>query len=115
MIRYLAFNGQLPIVPGLTRRAGNQIQVRSQGRWAAGDRWTPPAQTPASPGYPSADAAFASAAQTVLTALTGRDYSARATQAAALGAREGVELPRDATAGTRVGRAAGARALAQRR
>jgi hypothetical protein len=116
MIRYLAFNGQLPIVPGLTRRVGKQIQVREQGRWVAGDRWTPPAQTPASPDYPSADAAFASAADTVLTPLTGRrTYAARAAQAAALGAREGVELPQDATAGTRVGRTIGARALAHSR
>ncbi|HEV7639252.1 MAG TPA: ASPIC/UnbV domain-containing protein, partial [Gaiellaceae bacterium] len=115
MIRYLAFNGQLPIVPGLTRRVGKEMQVRAQGRWVAGDRWTPPVQTPASPGYPSADAAFASAADTVLTALTGRSYAARAAQAAALAAREGVELPQDATAGTRVGRAVGARALAHGR
>jgi hypothetical protein len=72
-------------------------------------------ETPASPGYPSADAAFASAADTVLTALTGRSYADRAAQTAALSAREGVELPQDATAGTRVGRAVGARALAQAR
>jgi hypothetical protein len=115
MIRYLAFTGQLPIVPGLTRRVGKQIQVRAQGRWVAGVRWTPPVQTPASPGYPSADAAFASAADTVLTALTGRTYAARAAQASALAGREGVELPQDATAGTRVGRAVGARALARAR
>jgi hypothetical protein len=115
MIRYLAFNGQLPIVPGLTRRVGKQIQVRAQGRWVAGDRWTPPVHTPASPGYPSAEAAFASAADTVLTALTGRSYAARAAQAAALAAREGVELPQDGIAGTRVGRAVGARALAHGR
>jgi hypothetical protein len=115
MIRYLSFNGLLPIVPGLTRRVGKQIQVRAQGRWVAGDRWTPPAQTPGSPGYPSPDAAFASAAGTVLSALTGRSYAARAAQAASLAAREGVELPQDATAGTRIGRAVGARALAHGR
>src|SRR6185437_7914492 len=59
MIRYLAFNGRLPIVAGLTRRAGKTVEVRVGGRWVRGDRWAPPAPTPPSPGYPSTDAAFA--------------------------------------------------------
>jgi ASPIC/UnbV protein/VCBS repeat protein len=113
MIRYLAFNGQLPIVPGLTRRVGTQIQVRSQGRWVNGARWTPPVATPASPGYPSAEAAFAAAADTVLTKLTGHSYAARATQASAVAAREGIELSPDTRAGQQVGAQVARRALAR--
>jgi ASPIC and UnbV/FG-GAP-like repeat len=113
MIRYLAFTGQLPIVPGLTRRAGNRIEVRSQGRWVDGARWTPPLPTPASPGYPSADAAFAAAADTVLTKLTGQSYAARDGQASALASRAGLELDADTQAGRAVGAKVAQRVLAR--
>jgi hypothetical protein len=113
MIRYLAFNGQLPIVPGLTRRAGNSIEVRSQGRWVDGGRWTPPLPTPASPGYPSADAAFAAAADGVLTKLTGHSYAARDEQASALASRAGIELDADTRAGRAVGAKVATRVLAR--
>jgi Na+-translocating ferredoxin:NAD+ oxidoreductase RnfD subunit len=92
MIRYLAFNNQLPIVSGLTRRAGNVTQVRLRGRWVRGDKWTPPAATPASPGYPSADAAFAAAAGFVLNRPV-----------AYTGVAGGIELPGDVAAGKRIG------------
>ncbi|MGH2936070.1 MAG: FG-GAP-like repeat-containing protein, partial [Gaiellaceae bacterium] len=72
MIRYLAFNGELPLVPGLTRRNGATTEVLSQGRWVAGDTWSPPLATPASPGGVAEASAFAYAADAVLTALAGR-------------------------------------------
>ena len=43
MIRYLAFNGQLPIVAGVTQaRRRQDDQVQSRGRWIPGSAWTPP-------------------------------------------------------------------------
>ena len=110
MIRYLAFNDELPIVAGLTRRAGGAVQVRLRGRWTRGDRWTPPAATPPSPGYPSADAAFAFAARAVL----GKAVGARVAAAARIGVDGGTELPVDVAAGRRIGTAAGRAALAHR-
>jgi Na+-translocating ferredoxin:NAD+ oxidoreductase RnfD subunit len=110
MIRYLAFNDELPIVAGLTRRVGGVVQVRLHGRWVRGDRWTPPAATPPSPGYPSADAAFAFAARAVL----GRSVDGRAAAAAQTGVEAGTELPTDVAAGRRIGTAAGRHALARR-
>jgi hypothetical protein len=106
MIRYLAFNHELPIAAGLTRRAGGTIEVRLRGRWVRGDRWTPPAPTPASPGYPSADAAFAAAARIVLGAGRGPQPD---------GVAQGIELPQDVAAGRAVGRAAAKRVLAKLR
>ena len=109
MIRYLAFNGRLPIVSGLTRRVGKTIQVRLRGRWVRGDRWAPPATTPASPGYPSTDAAFATAAEGVL----GKEYAALAATVANAGAAQGTELPADVAAGQRLGSAVAKRVLAR--
>jgi hypothetical protein len=99
MIRYLAFNGRLPIVAGLTRRVGTTIEVRLAGRWVRGDRWAPRASTPASPGYPSTNAAFATAAEGVL----GTRFAARAARAAAAGVEQGTELAADVAAGERLG------------
>jgi Na+-translocating ferredoxin:NAD+ oxidoreductase RnfD subunit len=90
MIRYLAFNGRLAGV---------------------GDRWAPPAPTPASPGYPSADAAYAAAARAVL----GPASAARAARVARQGVAQGVELAADAAAGTRLGAAVGRRVVARLR
>ncbi|HZU20019.1 MAG TPA: FG-GAP-like repeat-containing protein [Gaiellaceae bacterium] len=103
MIRYLAFNGELPIVRGLTRPWPPDIQVRLRGRWVSGSAWTPPGATPASPGWPSADAAFAAAANRVLSALTGRSFAERAARAEQLGVDDGTELPADAAEGRRIG------------
>ena len=113
MIRYLAFNGQLPVVSGLTRKAGSTIEVRSAGRWVDGARWTPLAPTPASPGWVSSDAAFAYAADSVLTALTGRSFDRQAARAASAGVDDGVELAIDAAAGRKLGNEVGKLALAR--
>jgi hypothetical protein len=111
MIRYLAFNGRLPIVAGLTRRAGKTIEVRLNGRWVRGDRWAPPAHTPASPGYPSTDAAFAAAAE----AMVGKAFATRAVAAESVGVGQGTELPADVAAGRRLGSAVAERVLARLR
>jgi Na+-translocating ferredoxin:NAD+ oxidoreductase RnfD subunit len=111
MIRYLAFNNRLPIVAGLTRRTGTTIEVRAGGRWVRGDRWTPPAPTAASPGYPSTNAAFAAAAEGVL----GNAFTARAATAATAGVRRGTELPADVAAGKELGSEVARRVLARLR
>ena len=111
MIRYLAFNSQLPVVDGLTRFNGQDTFVRFDGRWVSGSSWSARARTPASPGWVSGDSAFAYAASTVLNALGGRSFAARAAQASRLGVAEGIELPADAAAGRRLGVEAGKRAL----
>ncbi len=80
MIRYLAFNNQLPLVDGLIRRTGSTTQVLSSGRWVSGAAWTPPAATPASPGWVAEGSAFASAASTVLAKLTGHAFAADVAQ-----------------------------------
>jgi len=115
MIRYLAFNGELPIVHGLTRPWPPDTQVRLRGRWVSGSRWTPPGATPSSPGWPSADAAFASAAENVVRALTGRSFAGRAAAASRYGVEEGVELPADAAEGRRIGDRVARLALAKLR
>ena len=98
MIRYLAFNNQLPLVPGLIKRVGGQQLVLRAGRWVPGARWSPLAPTPASPGWASGDSAFAYAADGVLTALTGRSFAAQAARP-----RRG-RRPRDRAPGRRGGR-----------
>src|SRR5581483_9078757 len=143
MIRYLAFEGQssdpkaasynaegLPLVHGLIelittassargrRHAAlaahvGQVTIRSGGRWVLGTRWTPPAATPASPGWVSEDSAFAYAASTVLSALGGRSFAAQAAAASRLGVASGTALPEDVVPGRRVGTAVGGRALAK--
>ena len=102
MIRYLAFNHLLPLVAGLTRRAGDTIEVRLRGRWVRGDRWTPPAPTPPSPGYPSAPAAYAAAAARILRHAGAPD-----------GVAQGIELEQDAAAGRAIGAAVAKRVLAK--
>jgi hypothetical protein len=109
MIRYLAFNGRLPMIAGLTRRAARTIEVRVGGRWVRGDRWAPPAPTPASPGYPSTRAAFAAAAEAVL----GTSVAARAAAAEDAGVEQGTELPADVAAGRQLGAAVAKRVLAR--
>ena len=111
MIRYLAFNSRLPIVAGLTRRVGKTTQVRLDGRWVRGDRWAPPAPTPASPGYPSTNAAFAAAAEAVL----GKAFAVQAARAETAGVEQGIELAADVEAGRQLGSAVAKRVLARLR
>ena len=99
MIRYLAFNNQLPLVPGLIKNVGGQQLVLRAGRWVPGERWSPLAPTPASPGWVSGDSAFAYAADKVLTALTGRSFAEQAARAATQGSTAARELSADVTAG----------------
>jgi hypothetical protein len=103
MIRYLAFNNQLPLVPGLIKLDGGQQLVLRAGRWVPGARWTPLAPTPPSPGWVSGDSAFAYAAAGVLTAFTGHSFAAQAARAATQGVDRGTELPGDVTAGRTLG------------
>jgi Na+-translocating ferredoxin:NAD+ oxidoreductase RnfD subunit len=111
MIRYLAFSGQssdpkapgysvdgLPLVDGLTRWQDGQVQVRFHGRWVSGGSWTPSAATPASPGWVSAPAAYASAASTVL-----HRFGALAARASRSGLAQGIETPADGAAGRSLG------------
>jgi hypothetical protein len=111
MIRYLAFNDQLPHVPGLIRRSHGRELVLRAGRWVVGARWTPLAPTPPSPGWVSGDTAFAYAADEVLTALGGRSFDARAARVATQGVARGIELPADAAAGRALGTRVGELAL----
>ena len=141
MIRYLAFQGQssdpkapsynadgLPLVPGLielvtkqSSAAGKphealaadigQVAVLSQGRWVLGARWTPPAATPASPGWVAEGSAFAAAAGDVLTALTGRSFEREVALLGRAGVAAGIETRADEESGRRLGTAVGRRAL----
>jgi hypothetical protein len=143
MIRYLAFQGQstdpkapsynkegLPLVPGLielvtkqSSAAGQpqaalashvgQVGVLLEGRWVLGSGWTPPASTPASPGWPSEASAFSYAAAGVLAALTGRSFERQAQQVSESGIAGGIETPADVTAGRVLGATAAKRAVAQ--
>ena len=103
MIRYLAFNNQLPLVPGLIKRVGGRQLVLRNGRWLPGARWSPLAPTPPSPGWASGDSAFAYAADGVLTAFTGRSFGGQAARAASQGVDRGTELPTDVKAGRSLG------------
>jgi hypothetical protein len=105
MIRYLAFESQLPLVPGLVERTNGQTRVREDGRWVPGAAWTPPLATPASPGGVSERAAFAYAAAAVL----GHRFDARAKRAAESGLRGGIDLPAAVAAGRAVGLASASR------
>jgi hypothetical protein len=143
MIRYLAFQGQstdpnapsynkegLPLVPGLielvTKQSSapgqpqatlashvGQVAVLSRGRWILGAGWTPPASTPASPGWVSEASAFSYAAADVLTSLTGRSFERQAEQVNESGLAGGIETPADVTAGRALGVTVGNRARAQ--
>jgi Na+-translocating ferredoxin:NAD+ oxidoreductase RnfD subunit len=144
MIRYLAFQGQssdpkapsynkegLPLVPGLveliTKRSSapgepqaalakdvGQVAVLVQGRWVLGAGWTPPAPTPASPGWVSEGSAFSYAAARVLTALTGHSFTRQAEQLSQAGVAGGIETPPDVAAGRALGTNVAQRALARR-
>jgi hypothetical protein len=112
MIRYLAFENQLPLVPGLIERSHGQTLVRARGRWIQGARWTPLASTPASPGWVSEQSAFAFAANEVLTALTGRSFEREAVRASDSALGNGIETPADDLAGRKLGIVVARRALA---
>jgi Na+-translocating ferredoxin:NAD+ oxidoreductase RnfD subunit len=142
MIRYLAFQGQssehgvpsynadgLPLVPGLIelitpassapgqrhaalRADVGQVAVLSGGKWVLGAAWRPAADTPASPGWVAESSTFAAAANRVLTELTGRTFAAEATRAGRSSVENGIDVPADVTAGQKLGREVGARALA---
>ncbi len=103
MIRYLAFNNELPVVSGLIERVGARQLVLRAGRWVQGARWSPLAPTPPSPGWASGDSAFAYAADEVLTAFSGRSFASQAARAAKQGVDRGTELPGDAAAGRTIG------------
>jgi Na+-translocating ferredoxin:NAD+ oxidoreductase RnfD subunit len=115
MIRYLAFNGRLPIVAGVSKLAGRTVYVRSGSRWIAGGAWTPTSATPASPGWVSEGSAFAYAADAVLTSLTGRSFAAQAERMSVAGLAEGIETPADEAAGRALGEKVGKLALARTR
>jgi hypothetical protein len=80
-----------------------------------GAGWTPPAPTPASPGWVSDGSAFAYAADEALTRLTGQSFARQAERLSRAGVDGGIETPADETGGralgTTVGRKAVARAL----
>jgi hypothetical protein len=109
MIRYLAFAGQLPLVPGLIEVRNGKVQVRLEGRWVLGAGWTPPAPTPASPGWVSEASAFSYAAAAVL----GRSFERQAERLSREVIAGGIGTPADVTAGRALGEAVGKRALAQ--
>ena len=111
MIRYLAFNNQLPLVAGLIKNVGGQQLVLRAGRWVPGARWSPLAPTPPSPGWASGDSAFAYAAAEVLTASTGHSFAAQAARAATQGVDHGTELAGDVRAGRTIGTKVGQLAL----
>nr|MBA3841676.1 ASPIC/UnbV domain-containing protein [Actinomycetota bacterium] len=118
VIRFLAFQGHspggLPLVAGLSRLRGSEVQVRLHGRWIRGDSWVPPLETPASPGGAAESAAFGYAANTVLTALTGRSSTSRAAAAANAALAGGIDFPADLAVGRRIGVAVARLALAKR-
>jgi Na+-translocating ferredoxin:NAD+ oxidoreductase RnfD subunit len=127
MVRYLAFQGQstdeharsysrdgLPLVRGLTELSRDgQVLVRERGRWIAGAGWTPPAATPASPGWVSEESTFASAASAVLRSVAHRSFARTAAALGNAGVERGIETPADAAAGRRLGAEVGARVLAR--
>ncbi|HKU58347.1 MAG TPA: FG-GAP-like repeat-containing protein, partial [Gaiellaceae bacterium] len=109
VVRYLAFNNQLPVTPGLVEKQNGKIYVRRLGKWVPGGSWTAPAATPPSPGGISEGAAFAAAAERVL----GPSVAKHATLAERAGLALGVETPADEAAGRTVGAKVGALAVAK--
>jgi Na+-translocating ferredoxin:NAD+ oxidoreductase RnfD subunit len=116
MIRYLAFQGQssdrkqasyssdgLPLVPGLIELRGGKVEVLSRGRWIDGAAWSPPVATPPSPGGVAEGSAFAYAAGSVLTALTGHSYAEQVRTASTAPVADGIDVPSDVTAGRTLG------------
>jgi hypothetical protein len=109
IIRYLAFNNQLPLAPGLVKRVGGQQLVLRAGHWVPGAKWSPLTATPPSPGGISGDSAFAYAASTVLTVFTDHSFADRAAQASTQGIADGTELAADVAAGRIAGTTVGER------
>jgi VCBS repeat protein/ASPIC/UnbV protein/uncharacterized protein DUF6851 len=131
MIRQLAFDGQLPLVPGLVERITKtaptpalsahvgDVAVWTAHGWTLGTRWLPRAGivTPPYPGWVSDGSAFGSAAVAVLGTATGSArYRHLADQEAISGLYAGTQTPADEAAGRRLGSKLGkqAWALAQR-
>jgi hypothetical protein len=112
MIRYLAFEQQLPLEQGLVERDGSTVRVKRAGTWVAGDRWTPLTATPSSPGGVSEDSAFAWAASGALRAVTGNPSAARAERLAGVGLAGGTDVPGAVAVGRAAGLAAARSALA---
>jgi hypothetical protein len=100
-------------VAGLTKLDHGRVLVLSGGKWIPGASWSPPARTPASPGYASEGAAFAYAANEVLSALLGRSFAQEARAAGEAGLARGIDLPVDVVGGRSIGVAAGRLAVAR--
>jgi len=113
MIRYLAFNNQLPIVAGVSKLVGGKIYVRTPTGWIPGASWTPPAATPDSPGWVDEGSAFASAASAVLAKLDHRSLDTLAAKLSAAGVAEGIDTPVDEAAGRSLGAKVAKLALAK--
>ena len=126
MIRQLAFDGQLPLVPGLVESitksasgalAGHagDIAVRTVRGWVLGTRWLPRAGivTPPYPGWVSDGAAFGRAAAEILDAESSSSRFRRmADEEATSGLYAGTQIAADDTAGARTGDRAGTQAWA---
>ncbi|HSC72889.1 MAG TPA: FG-GAP-like repeat-containing protein [Gaiellaceae bacterium] len=132
MIRQLAFEGRLPLVPGFVelitkassapgRRhaalAGHvgDIAVRTAHGWTLGTRWLPRAGivTPPYPGWVSDGSAFGRAAAAVLTAETGRArYRHIADEEGLSGLYAGTQTAADDIAGRGLGSKVGKQAWA---
>ncbi len=127
MIRQLAFNGQLPLVPGLAERitkasrtpalAGHigDIAVRTARGWVLGTRWLPRAGivTPPYPGWVSDGSAFGRAAAAILTAETGSArYRRLADEEGRSGLYAGTQTAVDDAAGRSLGSTIGRQAWA---
>jgi hypothetical protein len=107
MIRELAFEGQLPRVPGLVKVTANgDIAVRTANGWTLGTRWLPRGGvvTPAYPGWVADGSAFGRAAAEILAAETGRTrYLRMAAEEGSSGLDAGTQIAADDTAGRRIG------------
>jgi hypothetical protein len=131
MIRRLAFEDELPLVPSLVQRITKgfgtpalahhvgDIAVRTAQGWTLGTRWLPRAgiATPPYPGWVADGSAFGRAAATILSAETGSPrYRRLADEEARSGLYAGTQTAADESAGSRLGSKVGTQAwaLAQR-